>query len=468
MDEQAQKEFDVLFWVYETTRLKRLALIAKRTELGPDAEQLKKADEDLRDFLVQHGITESQPQQHYIEEARERLKITVPELEEVETNFIEKLVKGFLRIGNEFATDARKDYDDFINAPVTPRNPAPIERHDTQGVAAPPGAANQPQVMTEPDDAKLYDNTPDGVGLLLLTWLLEIPGVIARWIFLMFLSLPLYLVLLGGYFRAVSQLGFLESRPNFLDYSIVSEIPQIAFWLAVLPLLLSVASIILPGGETVTKWAMGARRPSQREQAYFRQALSVINARNQNEPVVILAHNWFVVDNVTLTAFVVGTTLYVTREMLKSSYLPAVLAHELGHINSWDGRLTLILRRLIFPPFHWLAQATQQPAPGTLIVVGTDPLSTYYYAARVWLLSLALSILGGGFGLWLLSPLWTYFWQHREYIADRYASRLGFAAQLEEFLEQHQHFDAAVPYYLSSHPYTELRIDYLQAYQRAP
>jgi Zn-dependent protease with chaperone function len=344
-----------------------------------------------------------------------------------------------------------------------------IRNGATSTKTAPTRTDSQVQDVGDEDNLTLYDNAQEGLGLLLLTWLLEIPGIIARWIFLMFLSLPIYLVLLAGYFRSISGLNpLINDIPSFFDYSIVGEIPQYAFFLAVLPLLLSVASIIVPGGATVTKWAMGARRPSQREQELFKQARSVINARNQKEREVILPHNWFVVDKTDLTAFVVGTTLYVTREMLKSPYLPAVLAHELGHINSWDGRLTLILRRLIFPPFHWLAQATLQPAPGTLVVVGTDPLSTYYYAARVWLLSLALSILGGGFGLWLLSPLWTYFWQYREYIADRYASKLGFAAQLEEFLEQHQHFDAAVPYYLSSHPYTELRIDYLQAYQRLP
>ncbi|MDP9379002.1 MAG: M48 family metalloprotease [Chloroflexota bacterium] len=72
-----------------------------------------------------------------------------------------------------------------------------------------------------------------------------------------------------------------------------------------------------------------------------------------------------------------------------------------------------------------------------------------------------LALAGGGLGLWLLNPLWTWYWREREYEADRFAARCGQGPALVEYLEQHQVFDVATPYFMGTHPYTELRIDRL-------
>ena len=80
------------------------------------------------------------------------------------------------------------------------------------------------------------------------------------------------------------------------------------------------------------------------------------------------------------------------------------------------------------------------------------------------LLNFWLALFGGGLGLFLLNPLWVWYWRDREYHADHFAAELGFTRELIEYLEQHKYFDAAVPYFMSDHPYTELRIDQLMGY----
>lgn len=43
----------------------------------------------------------------------------------------------------------------------------------------------------------------------------------------------------------------------------------------------------------------------------------------------------------------------------------------------------------------------------------------------------------GGFGLWLTRPAWGAYWRQLEYKADEYATRLGQADELADFLEIH-------------------------------
>jgi Zn-dependent protease with chaperone function len=127
----------------------------------------------------------------------------------------------------------------------------------------------------------------------------------------------------------------------------------------------------------------------------------------------------------------------ITRGLIESGYLQAVLAHELGHLNSFDARLTAALHRLTTPP-RWRLRF---------------PLR-------------ALSFLvGGALGVWLMRLPLSAYWREREFQADRYAAALGQGEALMRFLDQHAlEHDLPVPFrWLTehSHPSTEHRIDRL-------
>jgi Zn-dependent protease with chaperone function len=305
-----------------------------------------------------------------------------------------------------------------------------------------------------------------GCLLLLFTWVLEIPGILFRWLLLLLVLFPLWAVFAVVVIRSdyLTIPGW-QGRPDAIALTMLPEYAGFTLFLALSPLLLSLLAFVLQGGAWFTRFALGARDPSTRERELMQGALGTIGVRSDGG-AIDGPSNWFVIDSPALNAYVVGTTLYVTRELLRSDHLPAVVAHELGHINSLDGKLTIALRRLVLPPVHYLSQLLKQPAPGNMVVVAApDPVQAYIQTAFAWLISLGLSMLGGGFGLWALNPLWVWYWRNREYSADKLAAFMGFRGELIEFLEEHQYFDVAIPYFLSTHPYTELRIDKLLAYE---
>lgn len=57
----------------------------------------------------------------------------------------------------------------------------------------------------------------------------------------------------------------------------------------------------------------------------------------------------YAVDQSDLNASVIGHTLYLHRDTYTSPYFLAILAHELGHYHTSDGRLALALHRLTIP-----------------------------------------------------------------------------------------------------------------------
>jgi Zn-dependent protease with chaperone function len=169
----------------------------------------------------------------------------------------------------------------------------------------------------------------------------------------------------------------------------------------------------------------------------------------------------FVIDAPTINAHVVGTTVYVERGLITAPDLPAVLAHELGHLNSLDGRLTHATRRLMFPGtlLLWRLGITN-----AALSMSYHPLGQLSGCSCIGLyLALIIGFLGG-VGTWLLlGPLWTRYWRQREFVADAYAARLGQARSLIESLEWEQTQDFATPWQRGrTHPYTEQRIERLR------
>jgi Zn-dependent protease with chaperone function len=201
------------------------------------------------------------------------------------------------------------------------------------------------------------------------------------------------------------------------------------------PLILSGATLILPLGGWLWQQQSGGRSPSERERLIYDDALDRLAQAN---PGLRAPQRWFVIDEPVLNAAVYANTLMLTRGLIESGYLEPTLAHELGHLNSSDGRLTAALHRLTVPPRGRLR----------------FPLKT-----------LGL-IFSGGIGVWVMRVPWAVYWRAREYQADAYAATLGQGAALASFLDTNAlENDLPVPFMWltqTSHPYTEHRIDKLQ------
>lgn len=200
------------------------------------------------------------------------------------------------------------------------------------------------------------------------------------------------------------------------------------------PLILSAATLLLPLGGWLWQQQSGGRTPSERERLIYEDALSILA---QADPQLRPPHRWFVLDEPELNAAAYSDTLMLTRGLLESGYLTAVLAHELGHLNSSDARLAAALRRLTTPPRSRMR----------------FPLRTLAF------------LISGGLGMWLMRLPWAAYWREREFQADRYAAALGQDEGLARFLEQHAlAYDLPIPFaWLTehSHPATEHRIDRL-------
>jgi len=209
---------------------------------------------------------------------------------------------------------------------------------------------------------------------------------------------------------------------------------------------------------------MGGREPSDREQIAYADALQLLQSSNAQP--TRLPVRWFVIDSVQPDAAVCGDTLMLSRGLLESDYLPAVLAHELGHLATSDGKLTAALNRLIVRPFAGARE--ERPRERTRFAVTSDQmlLTVTFLGALLWLVRALFRFVQGGLGLQLLGAAWGSYWREREYLADRHAAQLGQAEELADFLEIHALIhDHPVPFiWLSehTHPPSELRIDRLR------
>jgi Zn-dependent protease with chaperone function len=197
------------------------------------------------------------------------------------------------------------------------------------------------------------------------------------------------------------------------------------------PLALSLLTLVLPFGGIFWEQAVGGRSPSARERLIYEDAIAQLRLV---DPTVRMPHRWFVLDSPEVNAAAYGDSLMVTRGLLESVYATAVIAHELGHLNSSDARLTAALWRMTTPPRGEVGKRWK-----------------------------AIAFLAtGAAGMSMMRGAWSAYWRHREHEADRYAEALGQGAALGEFLEDHVLDDLPVPFmWLSdhSHPATEHRLD---------
>jgi Zn-dependent protease with chaperone function len=252
---------------------------------------------------------------------------------------------------------------------------------------------------------------PGWIGLYLATLALQLPCAAIR-AFLAYPALWLALKVVGA------------------STSPAGPLSLIAGWG---PLVLSAATVIAPLDGWWWEQREGGRSPSEREQLIYDDAIARLR---QRDPRLREPRHWFVIDSETENAAAYASSLMVTRGLLDSGYLEAVISHELGHLNSSDGRLTAALCRLTVPP--------------------RDSERRFLNALfRLW---------SGSLAFWPLRGAWATYWRGREHHADGYAARLGQADTLATFLDERVGHDYPVPWvWLTghAHPPTEHRVDRL-------
>jgi Zn-dependent protease with chaperone function len=204
------------------------------------------------------------------------------------------------------------------------------------------------------------------------------------------------------------------------------------------PLVISLATLLLPLGGWWFQQQEGGREPSERERAVFELAFAELE---RADPDLRAPRRWFVLDTDVPNACAYADTLMLTRGLLDSPSLPAVLAHELSHLNTSDARVTAALYRITTPP--------RQPLE--------FPLKAIAY------------LLSGRFAMALVQRPWAMYWRGREKVADSYAAKLGQGPALAGYLDTYA-LDGDLPtpfkdFGESSHPWTEHRIDDLEAQQ---
>jgi Zn-dependent protease with chaperone function len=263
---------------------------------------------------------------------------------------------------------------------------------------------------------------------------------------------------------------------------------------AIAPMLWSIAALMNPaGGGWWWQQRMGGREPSKREHEAYVDALTQL----QNVSALLLPRpkRWFVVDEAACNAAVCGDTLMLSKGLLESSHLPAILAHELGHLQGIDARLAAAVNRLAIDrlqhpqakleeggaaspplsptPFSTARAATPPATPPTTVVIKQETRSGGLIGGPLhWILRMSIALLRGGLGLRITAPLWAQIWREQEYEADRWAAHLGQADELADFLERetlaHDHPTPLVWLTNHTHPPTELRIERLRAAAQKP
>jgi Zn-dependent protease with chaperone function len=237
--------------------------------------------------------------------------------------------------------------------------------------------------------------------------------------------------------------------------------------LGVIPTAWAVFALITPmGGGWWWRQNMGGRAPSEREQLAYDDALELLR-HNSSEGLREPA-SWFVIDTPQPDAAVCGNTLMLSRGLLESDHLPAVLAHELGHLATPDGKLTAAINRLLIHPPARSTEPQEAEASRDVVLLARERIVLGFLGIRAvfWLIRKSISFAKGGLGLRITAPAWGSYWREREYTADQYAAQLGQADELADFLEIHALIhDHPVPLiWLTehTHPPTELRIDKLR------
>ncbi len=175
------------------------------------------------------------------------------------------------------------------------------------------------------------------------------------------------------------------------------------------PLVASIVAYLrYGGGNTATRFSLGAREPSKREMDQLTEAQSaILSAATGNGVTSVKGLSAvFVVDSPMEFMYLVGTTLYLSSGSFGSKYFQSMLAHELGHNQNNDGATILALRRLVFPVSYLFIRNVRDFSTGRLTATregGSPSPSDVFYSMVNGLIFFVLSLVGCVVCTWLLS-----------------------------------------------------------------
>jgi Zn-dependent protease with chaperone function len=281
------------------------------------------------------------------------------------------------------------------------------------------------------------------LALYLATVLTEIPVIFTRMLIAM-------VVVVLGLLISGNHVG---DANRFLD-------------LGLIPTAWAALALISPlGGGWWWRQNLGGRRPTPEERVACEEAFASLSERAVR-PLSRPA-SWFVLDYPELDAAVCGSSLMLSRGLIESEYLPAVLAHELGHLATSDGKLTAALNRLVIHPPPLVEERDDVVHRPRVVPEDRFTFGLFGVQALWRLIRFAVRFAKGGLALRLLGPFWGSYWREREYLADAYAASLGQGERLAFFLEVHALVhDHPVPFiWLTehTHPPVALRVAKLRA-----
>lgn len=323
----------------------------------------------------------------------------------------------------------------------------------------------------------LHSDTPRRGGYYLLTLLIELISATLR--FLIVSALAFFLL------TPVAMIGILIGINDYQDYVSFAGVfnasladfigDPIRAWIGVsvvIGLVLGFGMIVLSlfslaefqGGYTFTRFLLGARDMSQREQELY---LSLLQEINEIAPKGTKGFTHaYVVDNPLSRTFLIGTTLYVSSGALEDRHALAIIAHEFGQLQRKVGGTIHALRLLVFPLFYVFLRNVRTWSTATKAGVKLPEevsQTDLFFTVANAMLFFFLSLFGGGLGVWVTSPLWAKYFREEDYIADEFVVACGLRDELIEYLEQNRLFDTAVPYMMGWQPANESRLDRLVA-----
>jgi hypothetical protein len=221
----------------------------------------------------------------------------------------------------------------------------------------------------------------------------------------------------------------------------------------------------LRGGNKETAWEMGGRRLSKtREAVNYGPRLAHIQSlarRGLKAPAAV-----FAIDSPLSRAWTVGSTLFMTSELLKGKHLMPVVCRNLYYLESGDSRFCLALRRLVMPPAYIFSRFKHHLAPGNLAFAALSAVEERYAPLALYTGTFLGSLAGGGLGIILMSPLIVRYLKGAQGRANIWATEIGLGNPLVDYYEGNAHFDFAVPYIYRPLSSTELQIDDIIRWQR--
>lgn len=218
----------------------------------------------------------------------------------------------------------------------------------------------------------------------------------------------------------------------------------------------------------VTRRVVGAREPSRRE---LDEILFVLNQIVERMGAKVKGFDSIhILSNQGASAFSMGTALYVTSGLIKSKYLGALLAHEIGHLQEGDGSTMLALSMLTTtvkefeqtPPLSTGARALDQGQPIDYLDIALR--GTLRGGWQLGLASIALAEFQKvGKGVAQYANDWTEHFRKQDYKADYFSAQAGYRDELIDYLEELSLLEGAVEQDLGFQAPAELRLDRLLA-----